>query len=227
MLSRMILTAETRNKFGKSVHALRREGLVPAELYGHGAQNAHLMVNGKELHKALKSGGESQLIELAVGKDKKSVMIHDVQRDYLSHEVIHVDFYVVRMDEKVHAKVPVVFLGEAPAVKGQGGLLNKSLTEIEIEALPGDLPHSISADLSVLVEFHASIYVKDLPVPRGVKILVDPGTVVATVMPPAKAEEVPVAPIDVGAVKVESEEKKVEREAEKAKKDDTKETKAA
>jgi len=209
-----------RETLGKSVQTLRRDGLVPAELYGRGIANIHLTVNAREFAKVIKSHGESQIFELAIDKEIRPVMVHDVQHDYLTSEIVHVDFYAVRMDERIRAKVSVLFTGESPAVKNLGGFLNKTLTEIEIESLPADIPASFSVSLEGLTELTQSVYVKDIVVPPRVKMLVSPETVVATVTPPRVEEEVPVAPVDISTVKVESEEKKAERAVEKTKQEE-------
>lgn len=206
----MDLAVEKREKFGKATKSLREMGVIPAELYGHGIENLHLSVNAKEFMKIFKEAGESTLLNLIVGHERKPALIHDVQRDYLSGAVTHIDFYQVRLDQRIKARVPVEFIGEAPAVKERGGFLNKSLNEIEVEALPADLLSKLILDLSSLDDLNKSLYVRDVKVPRGVKFLVDPETVVVTVMPPLKEEEVS-APVDIGAVKVEGEEKKAER----------------
>jgi large subunit ribosomal protein L25 len=224
----MDLSVKTREIVGKKVRTLRREGLVPAELYGHGLKNVHLTVPVKEFTKALKEAGTSTVVTLvlsgatgATGAEKHPAIIHDVKRDYLTGDIEHIDFYQVRMDEKITAKVPVEFVGEAPAVKAFGASINKSITEIEVEALPANLPHSLTVDLSSLAELHQSIYIRDIVVPKGVEILVDPETAVATATPMA-AEEVVEAPVvDVADVKVESEEKKAERAAQKESTDKT------
>ena len=214
----MELTAATREKFGKQTGALRREGLVPAELYGRGLKNLHISVSAKEFAKVFREAGTNTIVTLAVGGEKHSALIHDVARDPLSGEPAHVDFYQVRLDEKITTRVPLEFVGEAPAVKAKGAALNKSMTEIEVEALPQDLPHSLAVDLSALDDIDKSIYVRDLAVPKGVEILVAGDTAIATATPPAPEEIAPAAEAaaDVSAVKVESEEKKAERQAEKA-----------
>jgi large subunit ribosomal protein L25 len=125
------------------------------------------------------------------------------------------------MDELVKAHVPLEFVGEAPAIKAQRAVINKSMSEIEVEAFPQDLPHSIVIDLSVLDELDKTIYVKDLKRPRGVTFLIDAETAIATATPPAPEEVVaPVETVDVAAVKVETEEKKAERDAGKAMKEE-------
>lgn len=218
-ISPMDLTVKPREIVGKKVRALRREGLVPAELYGHGLKNLHLSVPMKEFNKVLKEAGTTTVVTLVLNTEKKPAIIHEVKRDYLSGEIEHVDFYQVRMDEKMKAKVPVEFVGEAPAIKAFGAIINKSMAEIEVEALPQNLPHSLVVDLSVLDELHKSVYVRDIAVPKGVEILVDPETAVATATPPVE-EEVVEVPVDVAEVKVESEEKKAERAAEKTEKEE-------
>ncbi len=199
------------------MRALRKEGLIPAELYGHGIANAHLSLPAKEFHKVLKAAGTTTVVNLLIGKEKKLAMIHDVARDAVSGDIIHVDLHQVRMDELVRAHVPIEFTGEAPAVKAYGAIINKSLAEIEVEAFPQDMPHRIAVDLLPLDELDKTIYVKDIVPPKGVKFLADDDMPVATATPPA-AEEVaaPVAEVDVSAIKTEGEEKKAERDAEKA-----------
>jgi len=211
----MELAAQVREEKGRKVRSLRREGLIPAELYGHGLENKHLAVRVREFGKVFKEAGKNTLLTLSLEGEKRPVLIHEVQRDYISNDIAHVDFYQVSMKEEIKAKIPLEFLGESPAVKGQGGVLNKAITEIEVQALPDHLPHRLSVSLDALTELNASFYVKDLVVPKGVKILVEPETVLVTVTPP-RVEEVEVtAPVDLSAIKVEDEEKKVKRVADK------------
>ncbi|RME59850.1 50S ribosomal protein L25, partial [Candidatus Parcubacteria bacterium] len=178
----MELTARKRSEGGKSVKLLRAEGLIPAELYGRGIENAHLIVEESEFRKVFREAGENTVIDLIVDGEKRKVLIHDVQRHYLKGTILHVDFYQIREDEKVTARVPLKFRGESPAVKEKGALLNKAITEVEVRALPGDLPKEIDVDLAALDEVDKSIYIRDLSIPRGVEITLDPDTVVATAM---------------------------------------------
>lgn len=214
----MELSVQPREVLGKKVKALRSEGLVPAEIYGRGVKNVHVAVPAKEFNKAFKEAGETTVITLHVGKDKHPVMVHDVMRDPLTHEIAHIDFHVVRMDEKVRAHVPVEFTGESLAVKAHGAVINKALAEIEVEAFPQDIPHAFVVDLGMLDELDKSVYVKDLTVPKGVTLDIDPETVIATATPPKVAEEEAPAgeTVDVSAIKTEGEEKKAERDAAKA-----------
>ena len=217
----MDLSVKTRDVLGKKVKALRREGLIPAELYGHGFENIHLALPAKEFNKVLKEAGSTSVVTLLLGKEKKSAMIHEVARHSITSEVIHVDLHQVRMDDLVKAHVPLEFIGEAPAIKTQSAVINKSMSEIEVEEFPQDLPHGIVVDLSVLDELDKTIYVKDLKRPRGVTFLIDAETAIATATPPAPEEVIaPVETVDVSAVKVETEEKKAERDAGKAAKEE-------
>lgn len=213
----MELTISNRLKLGKAVGALRKEGHIPAVLYGHGLETRSIMVNRKEFEKVFKEAGENTIINLVLdANEKHPALVHEVQRDFISGVVNHIDFYEVRMDEKISAPIPIEIIGESPAVKNLEGVLNHSMDSMEVEALPKDLPQHFTIDISVLVELNQSIYVKDIVVPSGVKVLVDPETVVVTVNEPRKEEELaPVEPADVSEVKVESEEKKEERAKEK------------
>jgi len=221
----MELTVQKREILGKKVESLRQGGVIPAELYGHGSENIHLSVSAKEFSKLYKEAGESTIVKLKVesekGKvgDEISVLIHDLQKNPLNDEISHIDFYQVRMDEKITASVPLEFIGEAAAVKEKGGVLIKAVHELEIEALPADLPHKIEVDLSQLSDIGMSIHVKNLKIDKKVKALADLETVVVTVTEPTK-EEVVEKPIAVEEVKVEGEEKKAEeiKEAEKEEK---------
>ena len=214
----MELTVQKREIFGKKVNSLRRESLIPAELYGHGLENIHLSVPAKDFSKLFKEAGESTIINLNLENKKLPVLIHEVSVDPLSDKIIHIDFYQVRMDEKITTSVPLEFIGEASAVKEKEGVLVKAMQELEIRALPADLPHNFKVELDKLSDIGMSIYVKDLEIPKGVEVLVEPETVIATIKEQAK-EEVEEKPITVEEVKVEGEEKKKEegekKEAEK------------
>jgi len=217
----MDLAVKTRDVLGKKVKALRREGLIPAELYGHGFENIHLALPAKEFNKVLKAAGATSVVTLLLGKESKSAMIHEIARDSVTSEIIHVDLHQVRMDELVKADVPLEFVGEAPAIKAFSAVINKSMSEIEVEAFPQDLPHSLIVDLSVLDELDKTIYVKDIKRPKGVTFLIDAETAVATATPPAPEEVVaPAETVDVSAIKTEGEEKKAEREAQKGEKEE-------
>jgi large subunit ribosomal protein L25 len=214
----MELSVQPREIVGKKVRTLRKEGLIPAEIYGHGVKNVHISVPAKEFGKVFKDAGETTVITLHVGKEKHAAMIHEVLRDRILGTIVHVDFHEVRMDEKIRAHVPVEFVGESPAVKEFAAVINKPIAEIEVEAFPQDIPHAFVVDLAVLDVIDKSIYVKDLVVPKGVTIHLDADMAIATATPPKAAEVVAAeeTPVDVSAITSEAEEKKAERDASKA-----------
>jgi len=153
-------------------------------------KNLHLTLTAKEFQKVFKEAGENTIVNL-ISEDKKTlpVMIHEVETDPLSGKILNVDFYQIKLTEKVRVHIPIEFIGEAPAVKTFGGILVKTLKEIEVEALPQDLPHRIQIDLTSLNEIGKSISVKDLKISDKAKIFLSPETLVATVVE-AKVEEV-------------------------------------
>lgn len=190
------LKAEKREVFGKQAKHLREKGLIPAELYGRGVENIHLSVPVKEFAQAYKEAGEHSVVHIEVDGKSHPVLIHGVEESRIKSEVVAVDFHEIRMDEKVKAHIPLEFEGEPPAVKERGGILIKNMDEIEVEALPTDLPHSIVVDLTGLHEFDESIYVKDLPKNVNFKFVVDEETVVVSVTAPKEEEIEEVAPIE-------------------------------
>jgi large subunit ribosomal protein L25 len=209
----MDLTVTERILTDKSVNALRGEGFIPAELYGHGVPNVHLSVSAKEFAKVYAAAGENTVVTLVLGTEQRPAIIHGVERHYISGQPASIDFYQVRMDEKITAHVPIIFAGDSAAVREKGAVINKSMTEIEVEALPNDLPHELTVNLSLLDDIDKTIYVRDIATPKGVTILVDEDTAIATATAPRVEEEV-VAPVaDVTAVKVEAEEKVAVRAA--------------
>lgn len=212
------LKADSREQFGRAVKALREKGVIPAELYGRGIKNEHLAVSQKDFVKVFKKAGESTMIDLVVGGKKHPVMIHDVSVDPVTDEIVSIDFYQVRLDEKIQIKVPVVYIGEAPAVKEKQGVLVKAMNEIKVEALPTEIPQKIEIDLAQLTDIGVDLHISDLRLPSGVRVLEDPTFVIATVTARMTEEEEAklAATADVSAVKTESEEKKAEREAKAA-----------
>jgi large subunit ribosomal protein L25 len=166
----------------------------------------------------LRKAGETSIVELVVAGKKHPVFIHDILRNPITDEIENVDFYQVRLDQKIRIKVPVVFVGEAPGVKEKSGILVRSLNEIEVEALPNDIPQNIEVDLKVLADIGSSVHVSEVVVGKGVRVLVDPTFVVATVTARMTEEqEAALAAVgDVATVKTEAEEKKAAKEAEAA-----------
>jgi large subunit ribosomal protein L25 len=166
----------------RSARRMRREGLVPGVIYGGGEDPQPFTVDARILRNKLAHA--AQVIEVAIEGASTNVLIKDVQRHPVRGEAIHVDLLRVRMDQTIHATVPIEFLGaeEGPGV-AEGGIFNQELREVNIEALPGDIPDSIQYDVSGL-EMNATVTLEVLVAPQGVTLLDDPETVIATITPP-------------------------------------------
>ena len=184
------IQAKVRQAFGKQNKKLRKAGMLPAVVYGRGKETLSLEVPGKNFQKVYQQAGESTLVDLLIdGKGEKKVLIHDVAKHYMKDEPIHVDFYEVDLTSKIHAKVPVHFVGVSPAVKESGGVLIKNLNEIEVEALPMNLPHAIEVSIEKLKTFDDLVRVADLKVSDKVKVLAHPEDVIVKVQAPRTEAE--------------------------------------
>ncbi len=223
-MDKITLRAEPRNITGRKVKSLRREGFVPAVIYGHGFESLPIQVPVKDFEKVYAEAGESSVVYLNLGENNYPTIIQDVARDPMSDKFLHADFYKVRLDEKIKAKIPLNFIGESLAVKELAGILVKNVSEIEVEGFPQDLPHQIDVDISSLKELKEHILVKDLSVSSKLKVEADPESIVALVQEPISEEElkaqleVPVAPApeEVEVVKKERAEEEVPAEEEVA-----------
>lgn len=163
---------------------------MPGVVYGRGVKNMNVAVGITVLAKTLKEAGESTLLELSLeGNGSKHVLIHDLQRDPVKNFPIHVDFLEVRLDQKIKANVYLEFMGESPAIKELGGVLVKNVHELEVEALPQDLPHNIEVDISAIKTFEDHITVGDVKVGSRVKIISPVETIVVSVIPPRSEAE--------------------------------------
>lgn len=216
------ISAKPRTDIGKNLNSLRREGVLPTVLYGPGVESMPLAVVKRDFQKILQEAGETSLVALKIeGGKTYNVLIHDVAKDPMTLEPIHADFYAVRMDRPIEAKVPLVFAGESPAVKNEGGILVKVLHELEVKALPKDLPHEIRADVSRLEKIGDKIHVQDLMLPSGVATSAPAEEVIALIEPPrseAELEELTKAEesAPVAEVKTERETKAEAKEGEEA-----------
>lgn len=185
------LVVEPRDKNLKS-KGLLAQGIIPIEYYGRGIDNKSLQVEAKTFNKVYRLAGESTIIELSPGDGKKyNVLVHDIQLNPVTDEVIHVDLINVKMDQEIHTRIPLEFVGQAPATR-EGGILMTQIDELEVKCLPKDLVHCIEVSIESLIDFNASIHVKDIIVPNGIQVLNDLEQTVAAVAAPAKEEEEPV-----------------------------------
>lgn len=211
------LRAERRNIFGKKTKRLRRAGYIPATLYGPRMEPVSLQVQERDLRRVLDRAGTNQLISLRIDEaDKPRITLaREIQRDLITHSLLHVDLYEVVMTEKTTAEIPISLLGEAPVVAQKTGLLVRGLDSVQVQCLPGELIESIEVDLSVLRETDEVILVKDLPVDEAIEILTNPEEVVVKVLPVrALVEEVVEEEVEVPEVEVITAAKEREEEPE-------------
>lgn len=195
------LQTEERTVFGKDLKDKRQAGFLPIVVYGRKEPPISLFTSLLDFKKVLHGAGESSIIALATPAGKKSALIHEVAYHPINREPIHADFYVVEQDVVLKINIPVEYVGLAPAVKELGGTLVKVLHEIEIEALPKDLPSNIVVDVTLLATLDSQILVRDLSFPAGVTVMHKPDEVVAAISVVKEEEEAP--PVDLSAIEVE------------------------
>jgi large subunit ribosomal protein L25 len=189
-MEKIVMKATRREVIGKQVKALRREGKLPAVIYGHGVEPTAITMDAHETNKVLSSVGSSTLITIDLEGEEYSVLVRDRQRHVLRRHLLHVDFQALSMTETVRASVSLVLSEEeAPAVKSYGAMIITGVESLDIECLPGDLVDRIVVDISGLESIGDSILVKDLPVPEGFTIWDDPETMVVVATAPTIEEE--------------------------------------
>jgi large subunit ribosomal protein L25 len=177
------IKATKRDVLGKKTRFLRRQGITPAHLFGHSLESLSLQCDSAELKKIVAYAGTTRLVSLKVEGDKeaKNVFLREIQRDTLSRELLHVDFYQVRKGEKMTMDVPIVLVGEAPAMKGKGRILSHGINVLRIECLPEKVPPQIEVDISVLEELGQSLHVKDIVIDKDILVHDDPEQLVVKV----------------------------------------------
>ncbi len=204
------LKATKREISSKKLKMLRKQKKLAGVVYGPEIKNTPVELDPKEFREVYSQAGESSLISLEIddAKSKTPVLIYDIQKNPLNEQITHVDFYQPILTKEVEAMVPLVFEQEAPAVKNLGGTLIKEFQEVKVKALPQDLPHEIKVNVAGLESFEDEILIKDLALPKGVKILRSEQDIVASVLPPRKVEEELEEPIEEKVEQVEKVEKK-------------------
>lgn len=205
------LVATMRSKADK-LSTVRSNGMVPAVVYGASVENTSISVSSIDFVKVFKEAGESSTIVLDMGGKKVDVLIHDVQFDPVKSFPLHVDFLAIDMNKPVEVSIPLEFTGVAPAEKSGLGTLVKALHEVEVKALPNNLPHNLIIDISSLATLDDKIHVKDIKLGSGVTMLTDGEEIVALVAVVKEVKEEDVA-VDLSAIEVEKKGKK-EEEAE-------------
>lgn len=172
-MDKIVLEAVNRKVIGKQVKVLRREGKLPAVMYGYGIDPMPIVLDHKSSSRILANAESSSLIMINLDGKEYPTLVREKQWDYIRRSLNHVDFQVVSMTETIAAKVRIELVGVSAAVKDHSALLITGLTELEIEALPADLPDSIEVDISVLVDLGDGIFVRDLAIGDKMTILDD------------------------------------------------------
>jgi len=205
------LQAARRDVLGKKVRFLRRQGITPVHVFGHGIESLALQCDTASLQRVLSRSGQTRIINLKIDDEKspRTVMAREVQQDILKGSLLHVDFYQVKMTEAIEVDVPIVLVGEAPALRNKENMLSQELNELSIECLPANIPDSIEVDVSSLAEPDEAIRVRDIIPGKGITILNDPEVMLARITVQREEEEVPEA-VEAAAEEAEA----VEAEAE-------------
>ncbi len=212
----LTLRAEKRD-LNTSPSEIRKAGQIPAVFYGRKEISTSISLRFTDFLKVWKEAGESTVVTLALHEkgeviEPKESLIHDVSVDPVSGRVLHADFYIFEKGHKVEVALPVEFMGISPAVKDLGGTLVKVIHELKVEAMPKNLPHNITVDISTLIQFGDQILAKDIPLPAGVELKINSEDVIATVSAPREEKEEEVVPIDLSSIEVEKKGKTDEKE---------------
>jgi len=205
-MDKIELKAGNREIVGKRVRHLRRQGITPVHLFGHGVESLALQCDTGELEQVLTRAGHTGLVSLKVDHERRSrsVVVREFDRDWRKGQLLHVDFYQVKMGEKIRLEVPIVWVGEAPALKSKDNMLAHELGTLTVECLPAKIPDNVEVDVSSLTGPGEAIRVKDISLGEDVTILNDPELVVAKISyrPVEKVEEEVVEEVEE-AVEVE------------------------
>lgn len=206
----MLTLKAKKREIGKNTEVLRKSGEMPAVYYGAGKKANTIIISSIEFKKIWKQAGESSAVKISSPEGDVDVLIHEVQVDPVTEEPIHADFLVIDMKKKIKVNVPLEFTGISGAVKSGLGTLVKVLHEVEIEALPADLPHNIIVDISKLSDLHSQILISDLILPKGVDLISKETEVIASISEQKEEKEEVIAPVDLSAIEVEKKGKKEE-----------------
>jgi large subunit ribosomal protein L25 len=188
MMEKVVLKATPRTATGRQVRALRRTGMLPAVIYGHNVEPISISLEGREAGRVLGRLSSSSLITIDLDGKEFPSLVREKQENHIKRTLIHVDFMVVSLTEKIHANVGIILTGNSPAVKDFNAMLINGLNELEVEAFPQDLPESITVDISSLVKIGDGIHVRDIILSDKVQILDTPDEMIVLATPPAKEE---------------------------------------
>ncbi|HVN56470.1 MAG TPA: 50S ribosomal protein L25 [Anaerolineaceae bacterium] len=191
-MEKVVLKADHRSVTGKKVGVLRRQGMLPGVLYGHNVKPTPIVMNLREATKILSGLTASSLITIALDGKEQAALVREKQKNYIRGELLHVDFQVVSLTEKIRAKVAIELTSEAPAVKDFNGIVVTGVNELEVESYPQDLPQRFIVDISNLAKIGDGVYVRDIPVSNKVEVLDSPDEMVVLITAATEEEEVPV-----------------------------------
>jgi len=179
----LTLQATMRDVLGKKTRFLRRQGSTPTHLFGHGLESLPLQCDTAKLKRIIAQAGTTRLISLEIEEDKqpRNVFIREIQKDACTGALLHVDFYQIKMKEKIKTDVPIILVGEAPALKEKGRTLLHGVTSLSIECLPDKLPPQVEVDLSPLEKLDRVIYVRDITLSPDITLITDPDQMVVKV----------------------------------------------
>jgi large subunit ribosomal protein L25 len=225
------IQAKVRTAIGKGLFALRQSGKIPGVVYGPGIDSIPIELDSQAATKVINGLTGSTLVHLKIDQKDFSVLLRDLMRDSIRRDILHVDFYAIPSDRAIRVRVSLNFIGVSPAVRDFGGVLIHVISELDVECLPKDLVSEISVDISPLEKVGDSIAIKDISLPPGIRVLMDPNESVVTVTTQIAEEEVvaPVAAAVPGEVEVIEKGKKLEEGTEEPGKEvkETKEPKEA
>ncbi|MFA5936992.1 MAG: 50S ribosomal protein L25 [Candidatus Paceibacterota bacterium] len=210
----MFIIKATKRDDSINLDTLRKDGEIPAVFYGAGSATTPISIPIVEFKKIWRDAGESSTVKISIGTASVDALIHEVQVHPVTEEPVHVDFLVVDMNKKIKVHVPFEFVGISNAVKNGLGNLVKVLHEIEVEALPKDLPHNLVVDISKLETVDDQVFVSDIKLPAGVVVMANEHDIVASIVLQVEEKEEVVAPVDLSAIEVEKKGKKEEEGAE-------------
>lgn len=218
-MEKITLKIQNRDLLGKKVKILRGKGQIPSVLYGRNFSPISIIVDKKDLLKVLQHASESTIIDLDAQKDNFKALIRDIQKDPVTDDILHVDFYKVDMNQEIQTEIPLKFIGVSPAVAELEGNFITNKDAIKVECLPDKLVGEIVIDISSLKTFEDLIHIKDLPVPAGINVLEEEDDIVAQVTPPLSEEELEKMEGETAATAEKAQIENIETQAEQEKAD--------
>jgi len=210
-MEKVVLKATRRTATGRQVAALRRSGLLPAVIYGHNVEPISISLEGRDAGRVLGRLSSSSLITIDLEGKEYPALVREKQQNWIKRSLIHVDFMVVSLTEKIRANVSIVLTGDSPAVKDFNAMLINGQSELEVEAFPQDLPASIEVDISALIKIGDGIHVRDIVLSDKVLVLAAPDEMIVLATAPAKEEVVEVVTPEAAVVEEGAEPEVVEK----------------